>query len=428
MRSVAPVTAALLFPLWSWLAFPQILLYLYTFSLPLEGVFAIEGVFTLSKALLGLFLLSLVFQIRRPKIAWFPALVLTWRYIPRLRISILAVVLLFWACLSYFWSVDPSATWDKLQALAQQLVGALAISFFIMVRPNTLQPMLFFYSLGASIAALQGIFNYLRNPLSRTTFTGAADAADFAAVVLLGSLIAVGLWLTTRSPWMRWYSMFCFALCTLAVVLSGTRSAWVAIVITLALVVLPRLGWRQFLSLGLTFGLVGLALFQLPAVNQFLSSRITSAAEDGGAGRTAIWTVGWHIAQQNLIFGHGLGTFTTLFGQGIAAESDLESIDTYYITDGRGAHNIYLELVSEVGLVGLGIFLAWMWVLLQVSLRQAVHPDLILILKACLLAYLIQGAFLGILERKYLWLTIALLHGLAMMVRGNSYARIVSKP
>lgn len=95
MRLVAPVTAALLFPLWSWLAFPQILLYLYTFSLPLEGVFAIEGVFTLSKALLGLFLLSLVFQIRRPKIAWFPALVLTWRYIPRLRISILAVVLLF---------------------------------------------------------------------------------------------------------------------------------------------------------------------------------------------------------------------------------------------------------------------------------------------------------------------------------------------
>lgn len=90
MRSIAPVTAALLFPLWSWLAFPQILLYLYTFSLPLEGVFAIEGVFTLSKALLGLFLLSLVFQIRRPKIAWFPALVLTWRLIPRLRISILA--------------------------------------------------------------------------------------------------------------------------------------------------------------------------------------------------------------------------------------------------------------------------------------------------------------------------------------------------
>lgn len=428
MRSAAPVTAALFFPLWSWLAFPQILLYLYTFSLPLEGVFAIEGVFTLSKALLGLFLLSLLFQIRRPKIAWFPALVLTWRLIPRLRISILAVVLMLWLFLSYFWSADPSATWDKLQVWVQQLAGAMAIAFFIMARPKTLQPVLFSYSLGASIAAAQGISNYLRNPLSRTTFTGAADAADFAAVVLLASLVAVGLWLTTQSPWMRWYSILCFALCTLAVVLSGTRSAWVAIVITLALVVLPRLGWQQLISLVVVVGLVGLALFQLPAVNQFLTSRVTSAAEDGGAGRTAIWTVGWQIAQQSPIFGHGLGTFTVLFGQGIAAESDLESIDTYYITDGRGAHNIYLELVSEVGLIGLGIFLAWMWVLLQVSLRQSVHPDLILILKACLLAYLIQGAFLGILERKYLWLTIALLHGLAMMVRGNSYAPTVSKP
>jgi len=428
MRSVAPVAAALLFPLWSWLAFPQILLYLYTFSLPLEGVFAVEGVFTLSKALLGLFLLSLVFQIRPPKIAWFPALVLTWRLIPRLRISVLAVALMLWLFLSYFWSAEPSATWDKIQAWAQQLVGALAIAFFIMARPRTIQPVLFSYSLGAGIAAVQGIANYLQNPLSRTTFTGAADAADFAAVVLLGSLVAVGLWLTTKSPWMRWYSIFCFAVCTLAVVLSGTRSAWVAIVVTLALVILPRLGWQRFLTLGLASGLVGLALFQLPAVNQFLTSRITSAAEDGGAGRTAIWTVGWQIAQQNLIFGHGLGTFTVLFGQGVAAESDLESIDTYYITDGRGAHNIYLELVSEVGLIGLGIFLAWMWVLLQVSLRQSVHPDLILILKACLLAYLIQGAFLGILERKYLWLTIALLHGLAMMVRGNIYAPAAPKP
>jgi hypothetical protein len=45
-----------------------------------------------------------------------------------------------------------------------------------------------------------------------------------------------------------------------------------------------------------------------------------------------------------------------------------------------------------------------------------------------LLAYLIQGAFLGILERKYLWLTIALLHGLAMMVRGNIYAPAAPKP
>jgi len=428
MRQMAPVAAAMLFPLWSWLAFPQILLCLYTFSLPLEGVFAVEGVFTLSKALLGLFLLSLVFQVRRPKIAWFPALVLTWRTIPRLRISVLAVALMLWACLSYFWSADPSATWDKLQALAQQLVGALAIAFFIMARPRTLQPVLFFYSLGASIAAVQGVANYLRSPLSRTTFAGAADAADFAAVVLLGSLVAVGLWLTTKSPWMRAYSQLCFAVCALAVVLSGTRSAWVAIVVTLALVILPRLGWQRLLSLSVAVALVGLALYQLPAVNQFLAARVASATEDGGAGRTAIWMVGWHIAQQSPLFGHGLGTFTVLFGQGVAAESDLESIDTYYISDGRGAHNIYLELASEVGLIGLGIFLTWMWVLLQVSLRQSVHPDLILILKACLLAYLIQGAFLGILERKYLWLTIALLHGLAMMVRGNIYASAASKP
>ncbi|MCX7783843.1 MAG: O-antigen ligase family protein [Meiothermus sp.] len=428
MRVSASLPASLLFPLWAWLAFPQILLYAYTFSLPLEGVFAIEGVFTLSKGLLGLFLLSLVFQIRRPKIAWLPALLLTWRQIPRLRISILAVVLMFWATASYFWSVDPSATWDKLQSLAQHLLGALAIALFIMARPKTLQPLLLSYSLGASIAAIQGISNYLRNPLSRTTFTGAADAADFAAIVLLGSLVAVGLWLSARSSWMRGYSLAVFIVCTLAVVLSGTRSAWVAILVTLALVILPRLGWQRLLPLSLVVFLAMLALYQLPAVNQFLTLRVTSAAEDGGAGRTAIWTVGWHIAQQNLFLGHGFGTFTSIFGLRVATESALESIDTYYITDGRGAHNIYLELVSEVGLVGLAIFLTWMWFLLRVSLRQAVHPDLILILKACLLAYLIQGAFLGILERKYLWLTIALLHGLSMMFRGVPYANTVLKP
>ncbi len=428
MRTAAPTITTLLLPLWFWMVFPQIVLYLYAFSLPLEGVFAIEGVFTLSKGLLGLFLLSLIFQIKRPKIAWFPALILTWKQVPRFRISILAILLLFWATLSYFWSSDPSATWTKLQVLLQQIVGALAIALFVYTKPKTLQPLLFSYSLGAIIAASQGIVNYLRNPSSRTTFSGAADAADFAAIVMLGSLVAIGLWLVTKSPALRWYSLICFLVCTLAVVLSGTRSAWVAILLTLALVILPRLGWQRMIGIVFAILLASAALYQLPAVNQFLNSRITSAAEDGGAGRTAIWSVGLQIALESPLFGHGFGTFTSLFTLDKAPESSLESIDTYYITDGRGAHNIYLELVSEIGIVGLGIFLAWMWVLLRVSLRQAVHPDLILILKACLVAYLIQGAFLGILERKYLWFTIALLHGCSMMMRGIVYASTNAKP
>ncbi|GIW32261.1 MAG: hypothetical protein KatS3mg071_2435 [Meiothermus sp.] len=428
MRLLSRIATFAFFPIWGWLAFPQIVLYFYVFTLPLEGLFAIEGLFTLSKGLMALFLLVQATRVRRPKIPWLPALLLTWRQVPRFRISLLAVVLLFWVFLSYFWSSNPSATWDRIQVLVQQVVGALLIAFFVFSRPKTLVPLMFFYSLGALIAASVGIVNYWQNPLNRTTFAGSADAADFAAVALLGALLGLGLWLVTTRHLLRWYGILCFVICTLGVVLSGTRSAWVAIIATLSFLILPRLGWKRMLLLLLVLGVIVVSLSQLPAVGQFLAYRVDSAGDSGGAGRTAIWLVGFELVERNPFFGNGFGTFVALFDQGVAARSALESIDTYYIIDGRGAHNIYLELLSEIGLVGLGIFLVWIMLLLQVSMRQAVHPDLILILKACLLAYLIQGAFLGILERKYLWLTIGLLHGLAMMTRGYFYASINSKP
>ncbi len=86
-------------------------------------------------------------------------------------------------------------------------------------------------------------------------------------------------------------------------------------------------------------------------IAQTVPGQVNTAAE----GRTTIWQVGWRMVEDKPFHGVGLGSFQAasinyVLLPGTLARSD-EVIDTPKV-----AHNIYLETLAELGIVGAILF------------------------------------------------------------------------
>ena len=81
--------------------------------------------------------------------------------------------------------------------------------------------------------------------------------------------------------------------------------------------------------------------------------RITIA--DGGTGRVDIWTVGWRMVESAPIQGVGAGNFTVSSIHYLLEPGALLR-DDFIVDTPKVAHNIYLQVLAELGVVGLVLF------------------------------------------------------------------------
>ena len=106
------------------------------------------------------------------------------------------------------------------------------------------------------------------------------------------------------------------------------------------------------------------------ARQRILSFKETGSGGSSGSGRNDIWAVGWRMVQANPVTGVGVGNFPNstvdyLFRPGILTRSK------FIVDTPKVAHNTYLEILAEVGIVGLGLFLGLLAFLLSCALRAA---------------------------------------------------------
>ncbi len=100
--------------------------------------------------------------------------------------------------------------------------------------------------------------------------------------------------------------------------------------------------------------------------------------------RFAMWASAWNLFTHSPVFGVGWGNFTAVFDLG----------NPYFVPDQVAAHNIYLQLLSETGLVG---FAAFFYLVFQSwtqahNLWRGSRDSL-----DCALAFGVQGAFVATL-------------------------------
>jgi O-antigen ligase len=139
-----------------------------------------------------------------------------------------------------------------------------------------------------------------------------------------------------------------------SLLLSGSRGGLVAMICEIILLIILTAGGRKagknlalkiVLSLTLIAAIVGGALF-VGGDTSLTRVADTAASQDVTSNRTHIWGVTLRVIASNMPFGAGLGAFPQAYTQHDTL-SGLELVEQ--------AHNDYLQLLADAGIVGLAI-------------------------------------------------------------------------
>jgi len=184
----------------------------------------------------------------------------------------------------------------------------------------------------------------------------------------LGGVLALLAPFALLEAW-RWRGLPALLSVTLVllvvILLAGARAAWFGFVLGAALVFWQTFGWRRAaLSLGGLLAaacvLVALAYAGSPRFAERVDRTVAAASADRDAldhalsGRLEIWETAWRMGQAHPFNGVGVRGFRYAYPA-------FAGVDDPFIEGDIGAyhaHQIVLELWSETGLVGLGIWLA----------------------------------------------------------------------
>lgn len=297
------------------------------------------------------------------------------------------VLLIVFSYLSVFWTIDIEATLKMnltymfLQAMflvvyilrfnvKEQyfirkaiLLGGILVSIYILV----FSPELLTYSPGGRVAL------------------GEADPNEFAALLILPLFISFEEIINSKKIYVVLFVSLLFLILS-----TGSRGALIAIIFAFLYFLFFKFKFKFkhlimiiILGLGVFFSIS----FFLP---DYLIERLSGGEDiistlEFGGGRTAIWEIIFDNIIRNIPFlGFGSGSSSIILGQ--------------YFGRITGSHNTYLMLLLEFGVLGLSIFLYFLWAMFK---KYKNDPKFSKILS--FIAILIIVFFLDSYFKKYLW-------------------------
>jgi O-antigen ligase len=323
------------------------------------------------------------------------------------------LVLLFflWNFVSVFWSFDASGTRQRITTYSQIFLLVL-VYWEMFQKPQQLRMGAQAYVLGSYVLVGGTLYNYV-NGIVAVAYEGrysapGVNAVDMALMLIMGMPMALYLVLTAGhrvlSRILQLANLAYLPLAMYAVLLTGSRTSLLAaipFVLYVALTPLIRPRHRVLIFVGLAALLVAL----IPFIPQTLISRLGTlgssiAGEDIG-GRVALWREAISILAIHPLLGTGGGTLDGIIGS--------------------AAHNTYVSIATETGMVGFTLFLAILVVVLFETWRAPVKN------RSMWMAVLATWA-IGVLSlswdfRKLTWLIL----GLAV-VAGNLRSQSVPEP
>lgn len=319
----------------------------------------------------------------------------------------------FWGLLTIFWSIRP----DESQSALITLVELVSLSVALSVTPlsgRELRLIREMVVVGGTLVAAFGLWQWFEAGaltvvrLGLDQVSGPSTNPNLLAhnLYLPISFSLAGILVAKRFGPRAW-SGFAFTTMMVAVTLTQSRGGIVGVICILSFVLWShrKVQLRTLVALVI----FGILVWQLLPV---LLARFTGAEFWSGSGRLDIWKVGIQALKSYWIAGSGLGTFpfayfevVSLKGGGMRRGVPLE----------LDAHNLYLQLGVELGVVGVVLFaiafLSLFRGLLRIERREE-DPLPPSSLRAALIGFLVSAFFSGFIRVKLFWLTV----GLSMLV------------
>ena len=326
---------------------------LLIFIIPVEGLINIPGIGTIAK-MAGLVV----------GVVWLATVIVTRRLRRPSTFQVLLVLFVAWNALSVLWSANPQRTANHVFTWVQLLGLAFMFWDIYSSRPAILGG-LQAYVLGAYVAVGSALLNYLSGRAFYTNYerfaSGDTNPDGFGFILALAIPIAWYLAASSNTNSQRgiWrivnYAYIPVAFVGLA--LSGTRTALLAAIVGMlfGLIMLTRVRlWIRilvFLALAVTV-VYGLPYLQTLKSFQRFNTINTELTQGTLNNRTNNWTEGLKSFEQHPFLGVGGNMYRT--------------VNTW----DKVAHNSYLSVLVELGIVGLILFVLMMAVAFAAALSQ----------------------------------------------------------
>ncbi len=381
---------------------PVVGLYLFVATMLTEALFMFGSVS--AARLLGILvfgawiarsLASGRFEIIMPTQAWF------------------ALMLVLWGLTSALWAMNPPGLFTALLLLVQ-LVAVYILVVNLVSSVKRVQTVLAIITAVSLVLALLAVARTLsggaiggRVNLGRII---GGDPNTQAAFFLPSATLLMILF--SRETRLRQKSLLLLGLSVmmLGILATASRGAIVAlaVVVGLGIIIDPKL-WQ----VALPASLVGVAALRF--LPQTLMERLEAMVtlSDRGGGRVDIWLVALRIIRAHPALGVGLNGFASAFDRYLPETAGLiRDIGTF-----RASHNIFLNVQSELGVIGLALFLVFIGITLSSGLVAVVNcrragllhlEGLALAAWLSVVAMLVVGLFLDVQYRKLFWLLLAL--------------------
>jgi O-antigen ligase len=292
-------------------------------------------------------------------LSWLAALLKYRRAMPLLSrdhpvLTYLLVAFFAWAGISLVWADDVGRVISSLSRLALALIFVFIVHSTVKTG-RELRILAWAFVVGTGLSALYG---FAWGLTVEGRFVGGSGDANFMASVLVASIVICGFMLAATSSFgARLLLLALIALDFVALVRTQSRGGLIALAVAIvaSCVLAGRLRARA-VAISLVVVALGIGNFAVLAPVE-LRARATHISAAGSAGRTDLWSIAWQIAQHHPVNGVGLDNFQVVESSYVTRTFNILDVARLrrlvLVT-----HNTYLQLLAELGTVGLVLLTA----------------------------------------------------------------------
>jgi O-antigen ligase len=331
-----------------------------------------------------------------------------------------AALVLFaaWASISLVWAEQPAAAQNSVLRFVLNFV-LFPIALVAITRKRDVAWLFGVFIAGALVTV---VFGFLEgstgNPADADRLEGAGINPNQLGTYLVVAMVFAATFFTTQ----RWPPIARAAAlaagCLAAVGLFMTLSRGALVGLAAALLVAPFAvgrGRRAAALVLVVLTVAGTATWYAAIAPADAVDRITHPERGGGSGREDLWRVGWRMVDDRPVLGVGAGNFGVSSVHYLLRPGSTQR-DKYIVVRQTVAHNIYLTVLAELGIVGLTLFVFILSICLRCVLLAAREfaargdPALELLARALFIALvglLVADFFSSALYSKQLWFLLA---------------------
>jgi O-antigen ligase len=319
-----------------------------------------------------------------------------------------------WGVLSLTWAESPGNGLEALFRISLNAIFFMIVFTAVRTRGQAIGVLGAFLA-GACLNALYGLINPVHVANTARFATSSSKPGELAAALVAGLVLGVALTGALKGkPGPRFLVALAVPLCAVGILFTGSRGGLIALTVALAGFIVVGAKWRgRIVVLAAIVVIAGLGFYTY-AASPDLRDRVTSVGS--GSGRIDLWTVGWRMVEGDPVQGVGIGNFPVASPDYVLVPGTVARPEYVSYKD-KVAHNTYLELWAETGLVGLTLFAGLVIFCVRSSLRAARafaargDPPMELLSRGLFVAQLgfLAGAFFTSREyQKDVWLILAL--------------------